>query len=46
MMLNPFGWAQGCLSIRRETSPPQLFDHMVKTGDAYELACEIRQGST
>jgi hypothetical protein len=44
-MLNQLGWYQGCLYNQETNEAPQLyFDHMVKTGDAYQLAAEIRQG--
>ena len=44
-MLNDLGWLQGCLYNQETAEQPQLyFDHMLKTGDAYELATEIRQG--
>jgi hypothetical protein len=39
------GWFQGCLYNQETDEQPQLyFDHMLKTGDAYTLAQEIRQG--
>jgi hypothetical protein len=39
------GWYQGCLYNQETEEHPQLyFDHMVKTGDAYQLAAEIRRG--
>lgn len=45
LMLNQLGWYQGCLYNQETNETPQLyFDHMVKTGDAYQLAAEIRQG--
>lgn len=45
LMLNHFGWIQGCLYNQETNERPQLFfDHMGKTGDAYQLAREIRQG--
>jgi hypothetical protein len=38
-------WDQGCLYNQETDEQPQLyFDHMAKTGDAYELAAEIRAG--
>jgi hypothetical protein len=45
VMLNQFGWYQGCLYNQEINESPQLFfNHMVKTGDAYVLAQEIREG--
>jgi hypothetical protein len=39
------GWFQGCLYNQETDEYPQLyFDHMLKTGDAYALAQEIRNG--
>jgi hypothetical protein len=39
------GWFQGCLYNQETNESPQLyFDHMLKSGDAYELAAEIRRG--
>ena len=39
------GWFQGCLYNQETNEHPQLFfDHMLKQGDAYELAREIRRG--
>jgi hypothetical protein len=39
------GWFQGCLYNQETDEHPQLyFDHMLKTGDAYALAHEIRTG--
>jgi hypothetical protein len=39
------GWFQGCLYNQETDEQPQLyFDHMLKTGDAYALAAEIRKG--
>ncbi|HEX7840850.1 MAG TPA: DUF1259 domain-containing protein [Kofleriaceae bacterium] len=44
-MLLDFHWAQGCLYNQETAESPQLFfDHMVKIGDAYQLAREIRKG--
>lgn len=44
-MLKEFGWYQGCLYNQETAEHPQLyFDHMVKSGDAYALAEEIRRG--
>ena len=45
LMLDTLGWYQGCLYNQETAESPQLyFDHMVKTGDAYDLAKEIRRG--
>lgn len=39
------GWFQGCLYNQETNEHPQLyFDHMLKTGDAYDLAREVRRG--
>lgn len=39
------GWFQGCLYNQETNEHPQLyFDHMLKVGDAYTLAHEIRHG--
>ena len=39
------GWFQGCLYNQETDEQPQLyFDHMLKIGDAYALAQEIRNG--
>jgi hypothetical protein len=39
------GWFQGCLYNQETDEYPQLyFDHMLKVGDAYALAAEIRRG--
>ena len=44
-MLLDLHWAQGCLYNQETAESPQLyFDHMVKIGDAYQLAREIRKG--
>jgi hypothetical protein len=44
-MLSEFKWFQGRLYNQETGEHPQLyFDHMVKTGDAYQLAQEIRKG--
>ena len=38
------GWFQGCLYNQETDEQPQLyFDHMLKTGDAYALAQEVRK---
>jgi hypothetical protein len=45
LMLNELGWYQGCFHNQETAEHPQLyFDHMLKTGDAYQLAAEIRRG--
>jgi hypothetical protein len=45
LMLNKLGWYQGCLYNQETNEYPQLFfSHMLKTGDAYELAGEVRRG--
>jgi Domain of Unknown Function (DUF1259) len=42
-MMRRQGWFQGCLYNQETGEHPQLyFDHMLKTGDAYALAHEIR----
>ena len=39
------GWFQGCLYNQETNEHPQLFfDHMLKQGDAYALAREVRRG--
>jgi hypothetical protein len=39
------GWFQGCLYNQETNEYPQLyFDHMLKIGDAYTLAREVRRG--
>jgi hypothetical protein len=39
------GWFQGCLYNQETNEHPQLyFDHMLKAGNAYQLAHEIRRG--
>ena len=39
------GWFQGCLYNQETDEDPQLyFDHMLKVGDAYALAHQIRDG--
>jgi len=44
-MLTEYDWFQGCLYNQEIDEHPQLyFDHMLKTGNAYELAAEIRKG--
>ena len=44
-LMRSLGWFQGCLYNQETNEHPQLyFDHMLKVGDAYELAREIRRG--
>ncbi len=44
-LMRGLGWFQGCLYNQETNEYPQLyFDHMLKTGDAYTLAQEIRRG--
>jgi hypothetical protein len=39
------GWFVGCLYNQETSENPQLyFSHMLKTGDAYALAAEVRRG--
>jgi hypothetical protein len=39
------GWFVGCLYNQETSESPQLyFSHMLKTGDAYALAAEVRRG--
>jgi hypothetical protein len=39
------GWQVHCLYNQETAESPQLyFSHMLKTGDVYELAAEIRKG--
>ncbi len=39
------GWFVGCLYNQETAESPQLyFSHMLKTGDAYALAAEVRRG--
>jgi hypothetical protein len=45
LMLNRYNWFQGCLYNQETSETPQLyFDHMLKTGNAYDLAEQIRKG--
>lgn len=45
LMLNQHHWFQGCLHSQETNEKPQLyFSFMAKSGDAYLLAKEIRQG--
>lgn len=44
-LMRRLGWFQGCLYNQETNDHPQLFfDHMLKQGDAYTLAREIRRG--
>jgi Domain of Unknown Function (DUF1259) len=44
-LMRQLGWFQGCLYNQETNEHPQLyFDHMLKTGNAYALAREIRRG--
>ena len=44
-VMRGLGWFQGCLYNQETDEHPQLyFDHMLKIGDAYVLAHEIRKG--
>lgn len=44
-MMIEHDWFQGCLYNQETAELPQLyFDHMVKSGNAYQLAQEIRDG--
>ena len=44
-LMRRLGWFQGCLYNQETNEHPQLyFDHMLKVGNAYELAHEIRRG--
>jgi hypothetical protein len=44
-LMRRLGWFQGCLYNQETDEHPQLyFDHMLKVGDAYTLAREIRRG--
>jgi hypothetical protein len=44
-LMRRLGWFQGCLYNQETDERPQLyFDHMLKTGNAYALAHEIRRG--
>lgn len=45
LMRNKLSWYQGCLYNQEINEHPQLFfDHMIKSGNAYDLAREIRSG--
>jgi hypothetical protein len=44
-LMRRLDWFQGCLYNQETSEAPQLyFDHMLKRGDAYALAAEIRRG--
>jgi uncharacterized protein DUF1259 len=44
-LMRQHGWFQGCLYNQETNEHPQLyFDHMLKVGDAYTLAHQVRQG--
>jgi hypothetical protein len=44
-LMRRLGWFSGCLYNQETSETPQLyFDHMLKRGDAYSLAAEIRKG--
>jgi hypothetical protein len=44
-LMRSLGWFQGCLYNQETNEHPQLyFDHMLKVGDAYSLAQEVRRG--
>jgi Domain of Unknown Function (DUF1259) len=44
-LMRSLGWFQGCLYNQETNEDPQLyFDHMLKVGDAYSLAQEVRRG--
>jgi hypothetical protein len=44
-LMRSLGWFQGCLYNQETNEHPQLyFDHMLKVGDAYDLAEEVRRG--
>jgi hypothetical protein len=44
-LMRQLGWFQGCLYNQETNEYPQLyFDHMLKVGDAYRLAQEVRRG--
>jgi hypothetical protein len=44
-LMRSLGWFQGCLYNQETNEYPQLyFDHMLKVGDAYALAQEVRRG--
>lgn len=44
-LMRRLGWFQGCLYNQETQETSQLFfDHMLKKGDAYALAAEVRRG--
>ena len=44
-LMRRLGWFQGCLYNQETNEHPQLyFSHMLKVGDPYALAAEIRRG--
>lgn len=44
-LMRSLGWFSGCLYNQETSEAPQLyFDHMLKRGNAYALAAEIRKG--
>lgn len=44
-LMRSLGWFVGCLYNQETDEHPQLFfAHMLKTGDAYALAAEVRRG--
>ena len=44
-LMRRLGWFQGCLYNQETNEHPQLyFDHMLKVGNAYALAHEVRRG--
>jgi hypothetical protein len=46
-LMRRLGWLDGCLYNQETDEKPQLyFSHMLKVGDPYDLAAEIRAGST
>jgi hypothetical protein len=44
-LMRRLGWLDGCLYNQETDEKPQLyFSHMLKVGDPYDLAAEIRAG--
>jgi hypothetical protein len=44
-LMRRLGWLDGCLYNQETDERPQLyFSHMLKTGDPYDLAAEVRAG--
>ena len=44
-LMRRLGWLDGCLYNQETDERPQLyFSHMLKVGDPYDLAAEIRAG--